>query len=70
VTNETQIVGNVKGYNKIHTRLFAFGVGYDLNSRLLDKLVRENFGLSEFVRPNEDIEERVSKLYNRIESPC
>jgi Ca-activated chloride channel family protein len=69
VTNEMQIVTNVKGYNKEHTRLFAFGVGYDLNSRLLDKLVRENFGQSEFVRPNEDIEERISKLYGRIESP-
>lgn len=69
VTNEMQIVTNAKGYNKVHTRLFAFGVGYDLNSRLLDKLVRENFGQSEFVRPNEDIEDRISKLYNRIESP-
>ncbi|MCC6124071.1 MAG: VWA domain-containing protein [Pirellulales bacterium] len=69
VTSEPQIVSNVKGYNKIRARLFAFGVGYDLNSRLLDKLVRENFGQSEFVRPNEDIEDRVSKLYHRIESP-
>ena len=69
VTGEAQIVSDVKGYNKIHTRLFAFGVGYDLNSRLLDRLVRDNFGQSEFVRPNEDIEDRISKLYTRIESP-
>jgi Ca-activated chloride channel homolog len=69
VTNEMQIAENAKGYNEVRTRLFAFGVGYDLNSRLLDKIVRDNFGLSEFVRPNEDIEERISKLYNRIESP-
>ena len=44
-------------------------MGYDVNSRLLDKIVRENFGQSEFVRPNEDIEDRVSRLYNRLESP-
>ncbi len=69
VTKEMQIVTDVKGYNKVRARLFAFGVGYDLNSRLLDKLVRENYGQSEFVRPNEDIEDRISKLYNRIESP-
>jgi Ca-activated chloride channel family protein len=69
VTGEAQIVANAKGYNTIHTRLFAFGVGYDLNSRLLDKLVRDNFGQSEYVRPNEDIEEYVSRLYRRIESP-
>jgi Ca-activated chloride channel family protein len=69
VTAEPQIVANAKGYNTIRTRLFAFGVGYDLNSRLLDNLVRDNFGQSEFVRPNEDIEEYVSRLYRRIESP-
>lgn len=68
-TNETKIVANAKALNKIHARLFTFGVGYDVNSRLLDKLVRENFGQSEYVRPNEDIEDRVGKLYARIESP-
>lgn len=68
-TNEMKIVANAKELNKLHARVFAFGVGYDVNSRLLDKLVRENYGQSEYVRPNEDIEDRVSKLYNRIESP-
>ena len=68
-TNEMKIVANAKEVNKVHARIFTFGVGYDVNGRLLDKLVRENFGQSEYVRPNEDIEDRVSKLYNRIESP-
>ena len=68
-TNEMKIVVNAKNRNKLRARVFAFGVGYDVNSRLLDKLVRENFGQSEYVRPNEDIEDRVAKFYNRIESP-
>jgi Ca-activated chloride channel family protein len=68
-TNEMKIVENARGENKVRARVFSFGVGYDVNSRLLDKLVRENFGQSEYVRPDEDIEDRVSKLYNRIESP-
>ena len=45
------------------------GVGYDVNSRLLDKLARTLMGKSEYVRPNEDIEENVSKLYRRIGAP-
>ncbi len=68
-TNEMKIVANAKGANKVHGRIFSFGVGYDVNSRLLDKLVRENFGQSEYVRPDEDIEDRVSRVYRRIESP-
>jgi Ca-activated chloride channel family protein len=68
-TNEMRIVANSKDFNKVHARIFCFGVGYDLNARFLDKLVRENFGLSEYVRPDENIEEHVARLYNRIESP-
>ena len=68
-TNEMRIVANSKEFNKVHARIFCFGVGYDLNARFLDKLVRENFGQSEYVRPDENIEEHVARLYNRIESP-
>ena len=68
-SNETKIVANAKRENKVRARVFAFGVGYDLNSRLLDKLVRANHGQSEFVKPGENIESAVAKLYNRIESP-
>ena len=68
-TNEAKIVANARSNNKVHARIFDFGVGYDVNSRLLDKLARENFGLSEYVRPNENIERSVAALYGRIGSP-
>jgi Ca-activated chloride channel family protein len=68
-TNEQKIAANAKQQNNVKARLFVFGVGYDLNARLLDKLSRENFGLSQYVRPNENIEARVSALYNRIGAP-
>ena len=34
-TNEMKIVANAKELNKVHARVFTFGVGYDVNSRLL-----------------------------------
>ena len=69
VTNEPKIVENAAAANKVRARIFTFGVGFDLNARLLEKLSRESHGQSEYVRPNEDIEDRVSRLYRRIESP-
>ncbi|MCC7086681.1 MAG: VWA domain-containing protein [Pirellulales bacterium] len=68
-TSEAKIVAAAREHNKVRARIFDFGVGYDVNSRLLDKLARENFGLSEYVRPNEDIERAVAALYHRIGSP-
>lgn len=68
-TGESKITAAAKGANGVRARMLPFGVGYDVNSRLLDKLARENFGLSEYVRPEEDIEAHVAKVYNRIASP-
>lgn len=67
--NEMKIVENVKRLNTTRARLISFGVGYDVNGRLLDGLSRGNFGQSQYVRPDEDIEAHVSKLYKRIASP-
>lgn len=69
VTSEAQIVANARKANQVRARTFCFGVGYDVNSRLLDKLARDSNGYTEYVRPDEDIEDRVSRLYRRIESP-
>lgn len=67
--NEMKIVENARKANTVKARIFAFGAGYDLNSRLLDKLVNVSSGQSEFVKPDEDIEERISRLYNKLEAP-
>ncbi|MDH3718135.1 MAG: VIT and VWA domain-containing protein [Planctomycetota bacterium] len=68
-SNEGKIVKIAKEKNKTRARVISFGVGYDVNSRLLDRLSRECFGASEYVRPNEDIENHVARLYNKISSP-
>lgn len=68
-TGESAIVAESQKANNVRARVFVFGVGYDVNSRLLDKLARANFGQSDYVRPDEDIEASVSRLYNRIGTP-
>lgn len=68
-TNEMKIAALARQSNQVRARLFSFGVGYDVNSRLLEKLSRDNFGQVEYVRPEEDIEGRISRLYQRVRAP-
>lgn len=68
-TNEAEIARIAQEKNQVHARLMAFGVGHDVNSRLLDRLSREGFGVSEYVTPDENIEEHVARVYNRISAP-
>jgi Ca-activated chloride channel family protein len=66
---EAQIVANAAQENHVRARMFVFGVGYDVNGRLLDRLARELRGQSVYVRPNENIEAPVSALYGKVASP-
>lgn len=68
-TNEAKIVTAAQEANHVRARLLNFGVGYDVNSRLLERLARANYGKSHYVRPNEDIEQEVSQLYHKISAP-
>ncbi len=50
-------------------RLFDFGVGYDVDVPFLDRLAEANRGDSDYVRPEEDIEAKVSRFYEKVASP-
>lgn len=50
-------------------RLFTFGVGYDVNTILLDTLSTEMGGRSTYVLPEERIDEAVSAFYQGISMP-
>lgn len=51
-------------------RVFAFGVGDDVNTRLLDRLAEENRGARDYVSSAESIEEKVSNLYAKLAKPA
>ncbi|MEW4565084.1 VIT domain-containing protein [Bremerella sp. JC770] len=68
-TNEMKIVENAKSNNSHDARMINFGVGFDVNSRLMDRLSREIKGQSQYVRPDEDLEEHVARLYRKINAP-
>lgn len=52
-----------------HLRLFTFGVGYDVDTILLDTLSREHGGKSTYVRPEEALGEKLSAFYESISQP-
>src|SRR5207248_421569 len=50
-------------------RVFAFGIGYDVNTYLLDRLTDRARGVTEYIRPGGDIEQIVGALATKISSP-
>ncbi|MCC7446899.1 MAG: VWA domain-containing protein [Anaerolineae bacterium] len=69
VTNAKDILANIQKGATPNLRIFAFGVGDDVDTYLLDSLSSGYRGVSVYVRPKEDIEQKVSSLYNKITAP-
>jgi Ca-activated chloride channel family protein len=50
-------------------RLFAFGIGYDVNTYLLDRLTERARGVTTYIQPGGDIEQAVGSLAAKVSSP-
>lgn len=50
-------------------RVFAFGIGYDVNTHLLDRLTEQARGTSQYIAPGGDIEQSVATLAAKLSSP-
>lgn len=68
-TNVTRIIENVRKAVMPGIRLFTFGVGYDVNTALLDKVASDNGGVSDYVEPKEDLEVKVSNFFTKVNYP-
>ena len=65
----SRILTNAQQANPTHARLFTVGVGYDVNTHLLDPLAEHNHGVAEYIAPKEDLEVRVSNIFTKVNSP-
>ncbi len=69
VTDPDEILKNVARSNEGRIRLYVFGVGYDVNTRLLDLLAEQNRGTRDYVEPGENLELKLSSFYRKVAEP-
>ncbi|MCX5672543.1 MAG: VWA domain-containing protein, partial [Planctomycetota bacterium] len=63
------LVKFVKDSNKRNLRIFTFGVGDDVNTHLLDRMSSDAGGITEYVRPGEAIDGKVTRLFSKMSHP-
>lgn len=68
-TSVEGILNTVKERSKGITRVFAFGVGTDVNTHLLDRIAEETRAVSQYVLPDEDTEVKLSNFFSKINDP-
>jgi Ca-activated chloride channel family protein len=70
VTSISEIESRARDRRPEGAHLFTFGVGYDVNAPFLDRLAADGRGASDYVKPEEDIEEKVSALFDKVSAPA
>jgi Ca-activated chloride channel family protein len=69
ITDTPLLLDAVKQAAPRNVRIFAFGVGNDVDPLLLDSLTQNHRGTTSYVRPFESIEEEVSAFYAKVSMP-
>ncbi|MCB9892303.1 MAG: VWA domain-containing protein [Planctomycetes bacterium] len=70
VTDPKGILEQVRAKGASNTRIFTFGVGHDVNVHLLDTMANETRASREYVQPGENLELKVTSLYDKIAAPA
>ncbi|MFZ0544865.1 MAG: VWA domain-containing protein, partial [Candidatus Promineifilaceae bacterium] len=63
------LIDTVKDQTPDNVRIFAFGVGDDVDTLLLDSLAQNHGGTTTYVRPGQQIDEAVSGFYAKVSTP-
>jgi Ca-activated chloride channel family protein len=69
VTDSKDILKDIERSAPKDLRLFAFGVGYDVDTYLLDSLAQDHHGTTSYVTPGQSIDEIVSGFYDKVSQP-
>jgi len=68
-TDEKKLLDKIKSGSKNGVRIFTFGIGYYINTHLLDKITEQTNSYRSYITPDEDIEDKISKFYMKVKSP-
>ncbi|MHC4819536.1 MAG: VIT domain-containing protein, partial [Planctomycetota bacterium] len=69
IKNADEIVARVRDGNRARARVFTFGVGYDLDVKLLDRIAEATGGERDYVAPHERIDAVTARFFRRVDRP-
>lgn len=68
-TDINTLLAQIEQRNAKKGRVFAFGVGHDVNTRLLDTIAERTRGDRDYVLPGENIEVKAGALFAKLSGP-
>lgn len=67
--DETKLMKKISSSNAKNHRIFTFGIGGDLNIKLLDMIAADGRGLRTYISEGDDISKTVTSFFKKISAP-
>lgn len=68
-TDGDALATEIKRNANNEARIFSVGIGYDLHTKLLEKISLETKGYHTYISPEEDLELKVADIYKKLSRP-
>ncbi len=68
-TSPEILVKQANERNKWKSRIFTFGIGSDINIKLLDQIAQSSGATGDYVEPNKEIATRIDTFYDKVRYP-
>ncbi len=69
ITDGPGLLQKISGLNGPKTKIFTFGIGYDINTVLLDRIADSTNAIRSYISPEEDIHTKIESFYKTVRSP-
>jgi Ca-activated chloride channel family protein len=69
ITDTEEILAMARAQNEVGARIFAFGIGYNVNTILLDKLAKESAGDALYIQPGQSVDSALEAFFAQIVDP-
>ncbi|RMF57448.1 MAG: VWA domain-containing protein [Calditrichaeota bacterium] len=68
-TDENTLLEKISQQNSANLRIFTIGIGYDVNTHLLDKLTELTRAYRTYITPDENIKTKIANFYQKVSNP-
>lgn len=66
---ENELLEIIRKNNSDKLKIFTFGIGYEINTHLLDKITQITHSYRSYITPSENIELKISNFFMKIQYP-
>ncbi len=69
ITEDKELLKRIEQSAGNNAKIFTFGIGYDINTHLLDRITDMSATFRSYISPKENIDSEIARFFDKVSSP-